>query len=60
MPASSTGRISSPWCRAMQVLGLKETSGLRGQMHTLALQAEQASAGASQQVADDWPAHRRS
>ena len=39
--------------QGMQVLGLKETSGLRGQMHTLVLQAEQALKGASQQVADE-------
>ncbi|MEB6606764.1 methyl-accepting chemotaxis protein [Aeromonas sanarellii] len=39
--------------QGMQVLGLKETSGLRGQMHTLVQQAEQALKGASQQVADE-------
>nr|WP_245196064.1 methyl-accepting chemotaxis protein [Aeromonas sanarellii] len=39
--------------QGMQVLGLNETSGLRGQMHTLVQQAEQALKGASQQVADE-------
>lgn len=39
--------------QGMQVLGLKETSGLRGQMHTLVQQAEQALKGASQLVADE-------
>ncbi|MGL5815270.1 MAG: methyl-accepting chemotaxis protein [Aeromonas sp.] len=39
--------------QGMQVLGLNETSGLRGQMHTLVQQAEQGLNAVSRQIADE-------